>query len=231
MEVTFMDLLKIIVKRWWIVLMAVVLGTVGAYFVSSSKAPSYVSQASLLAQINGKETNYSFGDLNYIHASIPTYIDIMNSDSVYDAAAEIYNEENGTELKGINIKSKFSFVKNTKDDSQSLVFYVECIDGNKEASIEYLNCFIEAACSRVNETITTIKLNAFEDAHSIRVIREDVTLNTLIGAFIGLLVGLLAVFVINALDSRIRDAQEITDKHNVPVIGIIPNKAQSKEEE
>ena len=231
MEVTFMDLIKIIIKRWWIVLITVVVGTTGAYFVSSTKAPSYVSQASMLAQINGKENSYNFSDLNYIHASIPTYIDIMNSDTVYDEAAKIYNEENGTTIKGRDIKSKFSFIKNTDDNSQSLVFYVECIDGSKELSSKYLNCFLEAACQRVNVIISTIKLSPIEESHYVRTIREDVTFNTLIGTFVGLLVGLLAIFIINVLDSRIHDAQEITDKHNVPVVGIIPNKTQDKEGE
>ncbi len=229
MEVSFMDLIKIIVKRWWIILITLVIGTSSAFLIANSKKSSYVAQASFLAEIVGKDSDYTFGDLNMINASNGTIKTIMTADQVYDDIAEYLNE-NGYSITRDALKSKFSFAQS---DAESLIFHVRCTDGNKDNSVLLLELFAEYATERVDDKMApfNIKLGMVEEAHYVSTITPDVLFNTLLGAFIGLVAGLLAVFIVNGLDNRIDDVKELAERHDIPVVGIIPTETATKGDE
>lgn len=230
MEVSFIDIIKIILKRWWIILITVILGAGIAFAVTSGEKPSYVSKASLLAEVVGnKEGDYSFSDLNYVHALIPTFYDIMNEDKVYDDIVEDLNA-NGVNITRDQLKAKFSFVDNGTADSQSLVFSVKCTADSKEFSKQLLEAFLDVSVAEVNATITSIELGITEEAHYVSTNTPNTVFNIILGLFIGAVVGLLIVFIINSLDTRFESSQDISKKYGIPVIGVIPTELIEGEE-
>lgn len=230
MEVSFIDIFKVILKRWWIVLIAIVIGGCVAFGITSSEKPSYVSKASLLAEVaDNADGDYSFADLNYVHALIPTFYDIMNEDKVYDTVVESL-EESGISMSRDTLKSKFSFVENSSTESQSLIFSVKCTDGNEEFSEKLLTAFLQVGVNEVNETITSIELRVIEEAHYVSTIKPNMMFNVILGLFLGLVVGLLVVFIINSLDTRFESSQDISKKYGIPVIGVIPTEMIEGEE-
>lgn len=226
MEVSFVDVIKVIIKRWWIILLAAIVGGVSAFLITNTEKPRYVSEASLYAEVRDKEGDYTFSDLNFVHALIPTFYDIMNEDGVYDELSAVLAEQ-GVTMTRDQLKSKFAFVNNGDTSSQSLLFRVRCTDPVKGEGDEYmstvlLNGFLNIAIERVPEIISSVELHVLPEPHYVSTIYPNTTFNTVLGAFVGMIAGLLVVFIINSLDTRIESAQELSKKFGVPVIGVIP---------
>ncbi len=227
MEVSFIDIIKVVIKRWWIILLTVIVGGVTAFCITNTEKPKYVSEASLYAEvIKDKEGDYTFSDLNFVHALIPTFYDIMNEDEVYDKLVTAL-AENGIEMDRDTLKSKFTFVNNGDSSSQSLIFRIRCTDPIKSNDEEYfstvlLEAFIDVATKEVPTIISSVELHVSADPHYISTILPNTVFNTILGAFVGLIAGLLIVFIVNSLDTRIDSVQELSKKFSIPVIGVIP---------
>ena len=236
MEVSFIDIIKVVLKRWWIILLTVIIGGASAFVITNAEKPTYVSEASLYAQVKKNEGDYTFSDLNFVHALIPTFYDIMNEDMVYDELSTLLAEK-GFNISREGLKSKFTFVNNSDSTSQSLIFRVRCTDGLKSAEGEYfseilLDAFLDIAIQKVPEIITSVEVHISAEPHYVSTIKPNVVFNGILGAFIGLVAGLLIVFIINSLDTRIDSPQDLSKKFGVPVIGVIPTEIiMSKEEE
>lgn len=234
MEVSFIDIIKVVLKRWWIIVLTIVIGGTSAFLITNTEKPTYVSEASLYATVKKSGEEYSFSDLNFVHALIPTFYDIMNEDVVYDELSELLAEEN-MYISRDELKSKFTFVSNSDSQSQSLIFRIRCTDALKNENLYFsevlLDAFLEIALPRVESVIKSVELHVSADPHYVSTVRPNVVFNSILGAFIGLIAGLLVVFVINSLDTRIDSPQELTKKFGVPVVGVIPTEVLTTKED
>ncbi len=240
MEVSFIDIIKVVLKRWWIIVLTIVIGGTSAFLITNTEKPKYVSEASLYAEVNkSKEGEYTFQDLNFVHALIPTFYDIMNEDMVYDELSDMLAEE-GIYLSREELKSKFTFVSNSDSQSQSLIFRIRCTDSLKSVNDEgedlyfsevLLDAFLNIAIQKVPNIITSVEVKIAAIPHYVSTIKPNTLFNSILGAFIGLVAGLLIVFVINSLDTRINSTQDISQKIGVPVVGVIPTEVVVAKEE
>jgi capsular polysaccharide biosynthesis protein len=240
MEVSFIDIVKVILKRWWIILITIVIGGASAFMITNMEKPQYVSEASMYAEVKKAGNDYSFSDLNFVHALIPTFYDIMNEDDVYDELSELL-AENDINISREGLKAKFTFVNKADTTSQSLIFKIRCTDGLKIEgkdgekdqyfSAELLSAFLNIAIQKVPEIISSVEIHISAAPHYVSTIRPNVTFNGILGAFIGLVAGLLIVFVINSLDTRIDSAQELSKKFDIPVVGVIPTEIITTKED
>ena len=239
MEVSFIDIIKVVLKRWWIIVLTIVIGGTSAFLITNMEKPKYVSEASLYAEVKKSGENYSFSDLNFVHALIPTFYDIMNEDMVYDELSALLADE-GMTMTREQLKSKFTFVSNSDSQSQSLIFRVRCTDSLKSVDAEgknvyfseiLLDVFLDLAIQKVPNIISSVELKIASEAHYVSTIRPNTVFNSILGAFIGMVAGLLIVFIINSLDTRIDSAEDLSKKIGVPVVGVIPTEVITTKEE
>lgn len=226
MEFTISEIISILFKRIWLIAICVVLGTGGSFIVTKYVVDEeYTSSVSMYVAPNrdNPEIIASLNDLTYAQEVVNTYIVILKTNNFLDNVAKTsgrdysikelrkmiaINAVNGTEIFEIHVTSK--------DPVDSLILANTISKLAPQKIIEIKNA---DAVKEVDPATLPTEPSA-----------PDVLMNTVIGFALGLVIGVMAVFLLEIIDKRVKDEDDLLKHYNVPILGIVPMIEENKED-
>lgn len=218
MEFTLSEIFSMIMKRFWIIVLCIILGTAGTFavtrFLIDEKFTASVSMY-VVPNNGGTDLIASLNELNYAQKVVNTYIEILKTDSFMNSVAKVSDlRYSSTELKKMVAMSPIN-------DTE--IFRVQVTATDPGESLLLANTIARLAPEKLIE---------IKDADAVRVVdpatlpenpsSPDILLNTAIGFILGLVVGLMTALIIEMLDKRVKDEDDLIKHYNAPVLGVIP---------
>lgn len=218
LEISLSEIVSILIKRIWIIVLCVVIGTGGAFAVTKYVIPEkFTSSVAMYVLPNSGNVNLiaSLNELNYAQEIVNTYIEILRTDvflkSVSREAELGYTPEelrDMVEMSPVNNTEIFKVDVTTKDPKESLLI------------------------ARTISQLAPQKIIEIKKADDVKVVdpatlpaepsSPNVLKNTAIGFALGLMLGVMIAFLIFMLDKRVKDEDDLLKNYNVPILGIVP---------
>lgn len=218
MEYSLSDIISILLKRLWIIVLCIILGTVTAFCISQFFIEKqYTASVQMYVSPNKEQPvpQASISELNYAQAVVDTYIEILKTVSFLDSVVETTGiGSSGAELRKI---VQMNPVNNTE------IFEIRVEYPDPEGALLLANTIAKLAPQKIIE---------IKDADAVRVVdparlpanpsSPNVLLNTAIGALLSLVLSVLAIFMIEILDRRIKNEEDLIRNFQVPILGTVP---------
>lgn len=211
-----LDYLRIVVRRGWIILLAMLLTAGGAFVFSRLQTPIYRGTQQILV----KPARPDFGLQQTMRQLMASYVARLN---VEDRSAEVIDQ-----LKLDMLPAQIKGVTTASADLSTYVVSidVDLSDGEsaKQIARQYGINFIEWRNQENAPQRQEDRINAeLLGAGSFGLYRPNTTINVLAGALLGLIFGGVVVFVLEYLESNILRRREDVERFlSLPVLGSLP---------
>lgn len=218
-QINVMDIINMIVKRWWIVVLSTcVVGAVTFVISNYFITPQFTSSGKLIVS-NTNERNDTAASINAINTSArlaSTYMEVFKTDTFLSKIAT----DSGTNYTSDQLKGMVTYTSLNK--TEVLQVDVKCkskIDAKIINEMILDNAQEEVERIGNGGSVTIIDEASTPDTQT----SPNVNLNTIVGILLGLLLGVLIVFVIEFFDTRIKGEDDLTSKYDFPILGVIPD--------
>lgn len=254
MEFDVKSLFFNLMRKWYLLFVGFLIGAVLGYaYFSTSAVTTYTTTAKLevvaVGNVSSGGNNNVSADLsrlNYEHSLIPTILDIINTnknlENVADRITQVYAEENT--IREAEGKTPYAVPQNVTrasvagavsasggNDEKTLLITVKATAKSPEASIAYINAYIDCAIDVIEPLHHDIELKISDDQRpSFATMKTDVTVNevsasryVLLGSLAGFALVLAVLVIIFACDNRIKSEKDIQAHFGLPVLAILPD--------
>jgi capsular polysaccharide biosynthesis protein len=210
------DYVRIIRNRWWVIPLLMVLTAAAAFGLSRVQTPVYESSLRLL--VNPSRTD--FGQAQAARELLASRVQWLHS--TYRAQAvinELQLDMTAPELLG-------DFNATSDNASYVIQIAVENTDPNLANDIvrTWGNLLIQWQTDRNAQQRLEDRIGIeFLDDPQVGLERPQTTINTVAGAILGLLLGIMVVFGLEWIESGVvRRTEDVERSLDIPVIGSIP---------
>jgi capsular exopolysaccharide synthesis family protein len=217
MEFTIKEMIEIVMKRMVLIILCTLVG-VGSSFIANSYIirPSYT--ASVQMYVNPDDDTSSSNNINelyYVQKVVNTYINFLQTKSFYrqvlNESGYSYTEKELKKMTGIH----------SVNDTEIFEISVTAYDPVVAFRI------VETMQRIVPDVIKEIKTSARISVVDPVVVPTlpsgpNVLLNTALGGMVGLMISIITAFLIELLDVKVKDQEELADKYHYPILGAIP---------
>ena len=209
-------------KRWWIVLIATLLGGVVAFVASSTVTPIYHSTASLYFSLR---TASSGSDINqgsaYTQAQMLSFARLATSSVVLDPVADELDA--GLSTTQLRRMMTVTIPQNT------VILDVRVGSSDPERAADVANAIADSLIAAVDEVApasdegeATVTARSIDPANPAAFqTSPNKQQDALLGAIVGFLLASVAVVLVAALDTRVRSASALKAITELPVLGSI----------
>ena len=228
-ELDIKQIFDMLIKRWWIIVIAVVLLAGAAFgYTKLAATPTYTSSATLL--INGDSNLSSYQQILAGQYQTKDYPFILKSLDTLDAAAALLNATEavpGKEYSGASLSKMVSY--KSEEDSRIFKITVTASDPDEARAVadKITAAFNEKVNQHTDNKVTVKVVEAPRKPGSAST--TNTKRNVLIGAAIGLVLGAgVAILLGVSADTLDSDAwlhQKFADR--APLLASIPNSAVS----
>ncbi len=223
-QINLMDVVGMILKRWWIVAVSTVLlgaifFTVSEYFIPekyTSNGKLLVSNTVNTVSEDGSVAAESINTLNASARLLSTYIEIFKTDSFLSKIAA----DSGTKYTVGQIKGMVTYTSL----NQTEVLQVSVLCQDKIDARQICELILDNAQSEVERIGSGGSVTIVDEASSPTTpTSPNKTLNSIIGVLLGIILGVLIIFVIEFFDIRIKTEDDLVSKFDLPILGVIPD--------
>ena len=225
-EINLIRIFEIILKLWWVILVFALIGTLIAFSISSFfMTPLYTSNAKVY--VSGSQKSESVGlninDINLSQRLVGTYIEILTGNSFLEDVASAYNTQRSD---GEDAISAGQIKRNLEMSSanETEILQIKYSDTSPEKAQKILKVILKSAPNEITRVIKGCQISIVDYADvPVDTSYPNVEQNTFIGFFLGIVLGVIAVFFKELFDTRIKDDEDLKGKYGVAVLGMIPN--------
>ncbi len=221
MEINIVELLKVLVRRIWIVVLCAVLaGSAMFAYTMNFVAPQY--SASVSIYVNNKTTldkaAISSGDLAVALRLVDTYVNIIQSNRVLEKVLE----ETNIALSAGQLRGMIS----AGAIGETEMFRVRVTSPNPQMSADLANAVARVAPGVISDIIegSTAKVIDYANVPG-GPSSPDYKRSAMMGALIGAVLAIFGIIASVQLDTRIKNEEDLLRICSVPVIGVIPDLA------
>jgi len=222
-EIDLVELLSVILRRWWLIAILVVLSGGIAYYVTSVHiTPQYEAEATLFI---GKEADllgdFSLSDLSIDNKLVVDYRELLKTRLV---SGEVI------ETLGLNISTeKLTSKLSVETVSDSRFIHIKFTDANPEVAAIITNKLAEVLVAKAVEVIG-IQNVRIVDAAIVPVdpISPNLTMNVAIAVVLGGMLALFIIFAMHMIDNTITKEEQLEKRLGIPVLGVIPEHKEEK---
>lgn len=217
-ELSLSDMIAILLKRFWIIVLCVVIGTVASFGISAFVLQKqYTASVQMYVSPNKDDTNpmASMTELTYAQAVVNTYIEILKTTSFLESVAK----HTKLDLTAEDLKTMIEI--NAVNDTE--IFEVKVEYPDPKGALLIANTVAKLAPQKIID---------IKNADAVRVVdparlpehpsSPSVLKNTAIGAFLSMTLSVLIIFLLEMLDRRIKDEDDIVREFQLPILGTIP---------
>lgn len=216
----FISVLRMILIRWWIVLIGIVVCTAAAvvislYFIE----PVYQSNTTLYIGKkidSSQDVTLQYYDLLLGSQLVNDYREIVKSRLV---ANQVMKE---LDLNYLSVEAFFAKLSiNSKNETR--VIQIDVTDTDPVMAKNIADKVAEVFMEKVVEIMHVENVDVIDMAEvPSNAIKPNKVLNTAIGFMLGLVLGISIAFLIGFLDNTVKTAEDIKGHLDLPVIGMIP---------
>lgn len=225
-KVDVLELLKVLVKRWWVVFICMLVAGSTAYGYSRFvQEKQYVSVGRMYIDTyrhentdgeDGTKVQRNLSVINASQRSVLTCIEVLKSTRVLNQVAEKCDlGYSASRIKGMLTLS-------SANDTEILEVRATC--PNYKHTKVIVDTLMEVGTYELKEIVGVSNVNIIDQGTASKKeapISPNVKLQTIVGAFIGTMIGIIIIIAITLMDKRIKSEEDL-QQYNIPVIGVIP---------
>lgn len=218
MEFKISELVSMLIKRLWILLLCIVLGTAGAFAAAKLFVDEkYTSSVSMYVAPGNSDTDIyaSLNFLNYAKQVVNTYIEILRTNAFLDSAAKA----SGLDYSAAELKKMVAInvVNNTE------IFRVRVTTTDPEESLLLADTIARLAPRKIIEIKNADAVKVVDPAIlPAKPSSPNLLLSSAMGFALGLLLGAIITVMLELLDKRIKDEEDLLKRYSVPLLGTVP---------
>jgi capsular polysaccharide biosynthesis protein len=210
------EYIRIIRRRIWVIVLAVMVTAVAAYVFSKLQEPLYRSEASYLVVPNRNDNGLSIVLTNNMNsykqlALARPQIEKISAQLQLDRSPEWLLEHISIQA---NADDRKMIVQVDYPDIDMAPRLANAVGENMAALVSSLNDGLEGT-DKINMRITT-------PATPPQLYRPQTRINVLAGAFLGFIIGLLLAFVLDAIDDTLKNTEDVERHVGLTILGAIP---------
>ena len=229
LDISLSQLVRILVKRWWLIAIAVILGVLIAFgYTMFFVTPKYSASASLIVTSETYDDRPTYQDVLMGQYQVNDCLDILKSKTTLSLAAEILNNdttvENGRVYNAANISSMLTTTSTM--DSRIFSLTITSKDANETKAVA--DALIQAFTARLDEgelikggAISVVEYASVPESPSSPNYQSNILLGALIGIVIACAYIIIAGIVNNILDSE--DWLIKSFEEDIPLLAVIPD--------
>lgn len=223
MELDLKDYIKVIKKRFWLILAIVVIacastGILSYFFIQ----PVYEASTKLVVNKSSNQVGMgveqmNLNDINFNIRLIDTYKEIIRTTRIMDKVANEYESLNLTTEQLIN-KVKVSSVNNT----QVMTLIVQ--DTSYSVAMETVNAVSKIFQREIPGIMSVDNVSLLNEAKPINnpvPVKPNPKLNIAISFVVGLMTAVGLAFLLEFLDDTIKTEQDVQNFLELPTLGVI----------
>ena len=209
------DYATVLLKRWWVIALAVLAATLAAYGVSKVIPKTYRSQAVYLALANQADNGLNI----VLRNSMNSYRELVLQPDVLDQISQGIGLDISGEawMQDVNIQPR--------PDEQKMIIEVDAPTLEQSmAMADAVGERIVAEVNRINATLegtARINVQRIQQARQIA-IQPNTRINVMAGALLGLMVGILLAFGLEYVDDTLKNSRDVERFVGLTTIGAIP---------
>ncbi len=220
-QFSLMDALKICVRRWWVLLIGVIIGgLVSGLYTEFFITPMYTSVATLYSEntnevIERDETNVSLNTIVTRQTLVKTYAEVLSSNIFLKKVAK------ETDL-GYTYRQIHGMLSMTSKNGTEILV-IRITSKNPEHSYKIAKCVMDLASEQVGDVVGGGSMNPIDEPEvPTSPSSPNKSKNTQLGALIGLILSIVVVLLLEVLDNKIKNTDQVVDGFDYPVLGEIP---------
>lgn len=219
-DINFIDLLNVMIRKWWLIAVMVVISGAGTYIYSDLfMEPKYKTDGSIYVNCETESQVLevaSTGRLESNYRLASTYVEILKSREFLTGVARDLNNK----YSHGQIKSMLTI--EPVNETELLKITVESTNPEDACKI------VESIQSRAaDQLITVVRAGSVEVLDIPYVPETPFSPNKSRNAFLGMLVGAVLaagiIFLMELFDTHIKSPDEIRRSYDEPIIGEIPS--------
>lgn len=218
-ELNLRELIAVIVRKLWlIVLSAVLVGAMAYVYTAKFVTPLYRTSVTIYVNntIYGEKEGITNNDLTTSQKLVATYINVIKSESFLEKVSQAVNNKVGTSAIGASLTAKAL--------SGTEMFSVTISNANPELATQIANAIADLA---------PVEVPKIADGSSARVVdyakvptspySPSYTKNVTLGACIGAMLVIVILVIQVLMDLHIKGEEDLRRYSNAPVLGHIPH--------
>ena len=219
MDITLRDFFRLLTKSLLLIVIFSLIGLIASFSIFKFLVkPTYVSTVKLYVYTPNDDTgssSYNLNDLNYAQKIVNTYIEMLRTDSFFSSVKDKLSLDYS--VKDLEEMTQFSVLNDTE------VFEVSVSSHKPEDSKQIADMITSLA----PQTISSIKESALlkvVDSASFptEASSPKIPIDCVVGFLLGLCVAIIYILLKEMLDVRIKQEDDLTERYNIPILGVIP---------
>lgn len=217
-EISLRDILFTLRSKWWIILAITITITLGvfiysAYFIT----PMYSSDTSLYVGRNIEgDSSTTYNDLLLGDRLVADYRELVKSRRVTSMTID---ELGLSDMTSSKLMSRIS----VESKSNTRIITITVQDEDPDTARDIANKVANIFKDEVVDIMEVQNVQIIDEAVlNKNPVKPNIRMNTAIGLVLGLMLGIFIVFLIEYLDTSIKDPEDIKKQLDLPVLGVIP---------
>lgn len=219
--ISLQDIFEILKKRWMLILasffIAIGLTSIVTFFVMT---PKYQASTQLTVTLPTNENGASVNDVNFNLQMMNTYKDFITQAQI------VAEDARGRLEKSDGYTGSYKDIQNMIEVGQSpnsQMFEIKATSSQPELAMKVANTMTESFKEKAQEALSVDKISILSEATLPRqAISPNKKLNLLIGAVLGMMVGVGLAFILEMTDKTVKDERFIREILELPVLGKVP---------
>ena len=217
-EIGVIDLIMVVLRKWWVVAMFVVVFFASSYiFTKTMITPVYTAKGSLYSSADNNDLNSknNYNDMLYAQKLAKNYVQILTGNTFFKNVSA----ESGLDYNFKQIASMVSL--SALNDTEVLV--VRCTNPNPEHAAIIVETVLNNAQSEVARVIVGGCAKIIDHPEiPTTPSAPNTRRNVIIFSLLGFILGAGLVIMISLLDDRVKDPVSLRDKFEFPVLAELP---------
>lgn len=221
-EIDLKQLFEVAIARIRLIILIVFVFTVSAFLISKFViTPLYTATATLYVNSNSTTVsqNISISDIDTGRELVTLYSEFIESDTVLEQVANAVSNDTDMMFTADMIKGMIS----SGGVNETVLMAVTVTSPSPELSQIIANAVADIAPDRITEFMEGSSVKVFEYAKLPEAPSSpNVMKNTAMGFLLGLVVSLGIIFVMELMDTRIKNEDDLKKLLDYPILGVIP---------
>ena len=223
-EITFRDIFSVLLKRWWIILIATVLGGAMLFaYATATYVPTYKSTAKMYVNNRandsmGNQIGTSQGDIYAAQALVNTYCEMIKTrltlETVIREAELDYTYEQLLSMLSCG------------SENETEVLYVSIVSRDPEESKLIVNTILKVVPERIEGIIEGSSVKTVDPAVRGKQLSSGTSTKAFVGAAVGFVLACVFFFIFDVvINDTIQSDEWISDTFNedIPLLAVIPD--------
>ena len=221
-DLTVREILKILVSRWWIILITAVLGTILSVGITILFiTPQYESVTKMYVFTKQNENVVTSQDMQTSLSLTKDYAEMIQSRTVAEAVISQLglDEDVGKFLKKVKVESE--------EDTRILTVSVR--DSDSYMACQIANAVRDTAENHIKNIMDIDAVKILDNADvPVEPVTPSLKKNGAAGGILGILLSIVVILFLYVTDDRIRTPEDVTRYLGFDVLGEIPASDQGK---